>query len=192
MSYHDLVSKPEPAAQKLKGCPFCGKPPTMEYWHGGGERRRRIGCDNEACHVMPSTVGSNRLSASKKWNKRWIVPGLQSNSEGSGIDGPEFGDGPEFTGWAERSGDGCDNADGSKGVCAPGDTPDYCICCDDARGGYSKPYSWPQPTCPCGRFDAAAVKPCEMCGDAPCRGCNKCCGSKLGRDPEDGSCLGCG
>lgn len=38
----------------------------------------------------------------------------------------------------------------------------------------------------------AAVKPCEMCGDAPCRGCNKCCGSKLGRDPEDGSCLGCG
>lgn len=34
--------------------------------------------------------------------------------------------------------------------------------------------------------------PCEMCGDAPCKGCNKCCGSKLGRDPEDGSCLGCG
>jgi hypothetical protein len=33
---------------------------------------------------------------------------------------------------------------------------------------------------------------CEMCGDAPCQGCNKCCGSKLGRDPEDGSCLGCG
>lgn len=40
----------------------------------------------------------------------------------------------------------------------------------------------------------AASKPaaCEMCGDAPCQGCNRCCGSKLGRDPEDGSCLGCG
>lgn len=37
-----------------------------------------------------------------------------------------------------------------------------------------------------------APRPCEMCGDAPCQGCNKCCGSKLGRDPEDGSCLGCG
>lgn len=43
-------------------------------------------------------------------------------------------------------------------------------------------------------LDDAAEKPaaCEMCGDAPCQGCNKCCGSKLGRDPEDGSCLGCG
>jgi len=33
---------------------------------------------------------------------------------------------------------------------------------------------------------------CPMCGDTPCGGCNKCCGSKLGRDPDDGSCLGCG
>lgn len=46
----------------------------------------------------------------------------------------------------------------------------------------------------CFAVDASAEgpQPCEMCGDAPCQGCNKCCGSKLGRDPEDGSCLGCG
>lgn len=43
----------------------------------------------------------------------------------------------------------CDNADGSKGVCAPGDTPGYCICCDDNRGGFSKPCPWPSETCPC-------------------------------------------
>lgn len=43
----------------------------------------------------------------------------------------------------------CDNADGSKGICAPGDTSDYCIACDDARGGYSKPCPWPNETCPC-------------------------------------------
>lgn len=47
----------------------------------------------------------------------------------------------------------CDNGDGSKGVCAPGDTSDYCIACDDARGGYSQPCKWVQPDCLgiCGR-----------------------------------------
>lgn len=34
--------------------------------------------------------------------------------------------------------------------------------------------------------------PCNRCGDTPCQGCMPCCGSKLGRDPEDGSCRGCG
>lgn len=44
---------------------------------------------------------------------------------------------------------GCDNADGTKGVCAPGDTPDYCIACDDGRGGYAKPCPWPNDSCTC-------------------------------------------
>lgn len=44
------------------------------------------------------------------------------------------------------------------------------------------------------RFEGGACWPikCEMCGETPCQGCNKCCGSTLGRDPDDGSCLGCG
>lgn len=33
---------------------------------------------------------------------------------------------------------------------------------------------------------------CDRCGNTPCPGCNPCCGSTLGRDPDDGSCLGCG
>lgn len=58
----------------------------------------------------------------------------------------------------------CDNADDSKGICAPGDTPGYCIACDDARGGYDKPCPWPQPTCPCGRFaNDAAVDDWDEC-----------------------------
>lgn len=49
---------------------------------------------------------------------------------------------------------GCDNADGSKGVCAPGDTTDYCIACDDSRGGFDKPCPWPNEHCPCSTDDA--------------------------------------
>lgn len=33
---------------------------------------------------------------------------------------------------------------------------------------------------------------CPQCGNTPCPGCQPCCGSTLGRDPEDGSCRGCG
>jgi hypothetical protein len=63
---------------KLKGCPFCGSVPTTVPWHGGGIRRRRIGCENESCHIMPSVVGANIKVAAQRWNKRFIVPGLQS------------------------------------------------------------------------------------------------------------------
>lgn len=69
----------------------------------------------------------------------------------------------------------CDNVDGSKGVCAPGDTSDYCIACDDARGGYSKPCPWPSDTCPCNLDLVACCENekrnmnggCDNCGD-PC------------------------
>lgn len=47
----------------------------------------------------------------------------------------------------------------------------------------------------CGKFLSwrdNKPRTCDRCGDTPCQGCQPCCGSKLGRDPEDGSCMGCG
>ncbi len=49
----------------------------------------------------------------------------------------------------------CDNADGTKGVCARGDEDGHCIACDDGRGNWTKPCKWWQPTClkACGRTE---------------------------------------
>lgn len=53
-------------------CPWCGATPTIMPWHGGGPRKRRIGCpdDGSQCPVVPSTSGSNRARAIQAWNAR--------------------------------------------------------------------------------------------------------------------------
>lgn len=54
----------------LLPCPFCGCEPIMEPWHGGGVRKKRVGCDNEDCFIQPAVTGTNIKVATTKWNTR--------------------------------------------------------------------------------------------------------------------------
>lgn len=53
-------------------CPFCGSPATIEFWHGGGPRKRAIRCADEKneCPIIPSVCGSTRGQALADWNMR--------------------------------------------------------------------------------------------------------------------------
>ena len=51
-------------------CPFCGKQPVIEKWHGRGPLTRRIGCDNDDCFVCPDVVGPTKRKALSRWNTR--------------------------------------------------------------------------------------------------------------------------
>lgn len=55
---------------KLKPCPFCGKTPIMEPWHGGDKYRVMVSCINESCHVRPGVVEESESQAIEFWNKR--------------------------------------------------------------------------------------------------------------------------
>src|SRR3990167_5328888 len=53
-------------------CPFCGREPEIEPWHGGGPRKTRIACPSEfigEC-VGPSTTAPTRAKAIEIWNQR--------------------------------------------------------------------------------------------------------------------------
>lgn len=52
------------------GCPFCGEPPTVEPWHGGGKHKTAVHCENEKCPAQPMVTGANLSSALTRWNTR--------------------------------------------------------------------------------------------------------------------------
>ena len=54
----------------LKGCPFCGSAPEIEYWHGGGPNKRMIACRNVQCDVSPNVTGENERIAVSRWERR--------------------------------------------------------------------------------------------------------------------------
>lgn len=68
---------------KLKPCPFCGVDPIIEPWHGGGTTKRRVGCENDYCWVMPSVTGPNSTAVAKRWNERPSV--TTDNGDGKSL-----------------------------------------------------------------------------------------------------------
>ena len=59
------IKKTEPL-----GCPWCGKIPTVEYWHGGPPTKRMVSCQNDRCEVAPMVTGNTRAIAIRRWNNR--------------------------------------------------------------------------------------------------------------------------
>lgn len=57
----------------LLGCPFCGKQPLMEPWHGGGPTKTAIHCSNDECHAEPMVTGETELLAIAHWNTRLLI-----------------------------------------------------------------------------------------------------------------------
>lgn len=54
----------------VKGCPSCGTPPVISYWHGGSNSKTAIRCENDACAMSPMVTGSNGDRAAARWNTR--------------------------------------------------------------------------------------------------------------------------
>lgn len=54
----------------LTDCPFCGSPPEIQYWHGGGPEKRLISCSGDECEVRPSVTGETEREAIRIWERR--------------------------------------------------------------------------------------------------------------------------
>lgn len=54
----------------LKGCPFCGAAPLIEYWHGGKPTKRMITCGGMSCDVAPKVTGETEREAIQRWERR--------------------------------------------------------------------------------------------------------------------------
>ena len=71
---------------ELKPCPWCGYIPTIEYWHGGGPRKRMVHCVNQECDAMPAVSGPTAKKAIAAWNRRATVPDAgESNAKDARI-----------------------------------------------------------------------------------------------------------
>lgn len=51
-------------------CPFCGLPPEVEPWHGGGKRKHAVSCPHDVCEASPMVTGHTKRIAILKWNRR--------------------------------------------------------------------------------------------------------------------------
>jgi len=55
---------------EVKPCPFCGEPPKVRPWHGGGPRKTLVHCGDDYCRVAPMVAGSTKARAIRFWNQR--------------------------------------------------------------------------------------------------------------------------
>lgn len=62
--------EPPVVRHDLKGCPFCGASPEIEYWHGGRPSKRMIACRSDDCDVNPSVTGETEREAVSRWERR--------------------------------------------------------------------------------------------------------------------------
>lgn len=71
-SVDDIMRRPavQLARAEALPCPFCGKQPHIQGWHGGGRDKRLIDCQNDQCVASPMVTGSSRLRAIRNWNTR--------------------------------------------------------------------------------------------------------------------------
>lgn len=51
-------------------CPFCGRIPTIQPWHGGGPRKTAVHCEYAHCAANPMVTGSTKSVAIHRWNFR--------------------------------------------------------------------------------------------------------------------------
>ena len=54
----------------LKGCPFCGASPEIQFWHGGGPNKRLVSCPGDECDVRPAVTGETEREAVERWERR--------------------------------------------------------------------------------------------------------------------------
>lgn len=68
-----MTDKRVPREPTLLPCPFCGRRPDVEPWHGGAPTKVRISCPAEyvdECAVVPSVTGETATQAASRWNTR--------------------------------------------------------------------------------------------------------------------------
>lgn len=61
----------EPVKMNLLTCPFCGRTPEAQRWHGGADTKVMITCPAEfegEC-VAPSVTGETPAEAAEIWNR---------------------------------------------------------------------------------------------------------------------------
>lgn len=69
MSTKKLLEEPV-TRPDLKGCPFCGASPEIQYWHGGGPNKRLVSCRGTECDVAPAVTGETEREAIERWERR--------------------------------------------------------------------------------------------------------------------------
>lgn len=52
-------------------CPFCGRQPEAQRWHGGAPDKHMVACAmDEDCFISPGVTGDSLAEAIERWNRR--------------------------------------------------------------------------------------------------------------------------